>query len=82
MENKEVNLIDIAIVQQLYQAMLMQSVLDQAEIPCFIQNENMSQLYGNACGGVWVQVPENYLSKAREVLIEAGYGAYLFSVDD
>ena len=58
------------------EAAIVRGRLESEGIPCFIQNELISQVapfYSNAFGGVKLQVNENDAAKAKEILKEAGY---------
>jgi hypothetical protein len=72
-ENNElVTLIEIN-TNQLASAVMIQTLLEEAGIPVFLQNELMSQLYCNTVGGIVIQVPVTDVEKARNLLIESGY---------
>ena len=63
--------ITIASFNMPYQAHLAKSRLEAAEIPVFIRDEHLisiNQLYSPALGGVKVQVPEDHLKEAQEIL--------------
>lgn len=53
---------------QLHEAHLIQGVLEGEGIAAVIQDENLSQLYGGALGGVRLQVPEQDVGRARELI--------------
>jgi len=58
------------------EAMIVRGRLESEGIPCFIQNELISQVapfYSNAFGGVKLQVNESDVPQALEILKEAGY---------
>ncbi|MEJ2361760.1 MAG: DUF2007 domain-containing protein [Gammaproteobacteria bacterium] len=67
----EADLITIASYSFPHEAHVARANLDAAGIPAFIADEhtiNMQWLYSNALGGVRLQVPAQYVDKAREVL--------------
>jgi hypothetical protein len=70
-ENNE--LVTLIEVDQLATAVMLQSLLEEADIPVFLQNEFMSQLYANCVGGIVIQVSSKDVDKARNLLIENGY---------
>jgi hypothetical protein len=70
-ENNE--LVTLIEVNQLATAVLLQELLEEADIPFYLQNELMSQLYGNCVGGIVIQVSSKDVEKARKLLIESGY---------
>ncbi|MCF8233986.1 MAG: DUF2007 domain-containing protein [Bacteroidales bacterium] len=58
------------------EAYFVKSLLESQEIPVFLKDELMVQVYNfasNAVGGVKLQVPEKDVEKAREILNENGY---------
>ena len=67
----EPKLVTIAAFNMPYQAHLAKSRLEAGGIPVFIRDEHLisiNNLYSPALGGVKVQVPENHLKEAREIL--------------
>jgi hypothetical protein len=70
--NGLVTLIEID-ANQLANSAMIQMLLEEADIPFFLQNELMSQLYVNTVGGIIIQVPNTDVEKARNLLIENGY---------
>jgi hypothetical protein len=70
-ENNE--LITLTEVSQLTTAVMLQALLEEADIPVFLQNELMSQLYANCAGGIAIQISSKDAEKARNLLIEHGY---------
>lgn len=64
-------LVTIASFNMPYQAHLAKTRLEAADIPVFIRDEHtisINQLYSPALGGVKVQVPEDRLKEARDIL--------------
>lgn len=53
---------------QLPEAHLLQGVLEGEGIEVFLQDENLSALYGSALGGVRLQVHQTDLVRAAEIL--------------
>jgi hypothetical protein len=70
--NGLVTLIEIN-ANELASAVMIQTLLEEAGIQVFLQNELISQLYGNTAGGIVIQVPGIEIEKARNLLIESGY---------
>lgn len=75
MENEKTNqdLVTIFVANQYPTASIIKDFLEEAGIMVFLQHEMTAQLYGNAAGGVSIQVPDTEVEKARNLLIEAGY---------
>lgn len=72
-EHKNQDLVTLTTVNQQAEAYMLKSFLEEAGFMVFLQNEMTAQLYGNAAGGVSIQVPDTEAEKARNLLIEAGY---------
>ena len=56
-----------------YEAHIAKARLDAEGIPAFVADEqtiNMQWLYSNAMGGVRLQVPEQFVAQAAEILAE------------
>ena len=67
----ESKLVTVAAFNMPHQAHLAKSRLEAGGIPVFIRDEHLisiNNLYSPALGGVKVQVPENHLKEAREIL--------------
>ncbi len=67
-------LVTVAAFNMPYQAHLAKARLETADIPVFIRDEHLisiNQLYSPALGGVKVQVPEDNLKEAQEILDSA-----------
>ncbi len=65
------NLTTVASFSFSHEAQLAKTNLDAAGIPAFIADQhtiNMQWLYSNALGGVKVQVPLQFVEKAKEIL--------------
>lgn len=57
--------------RDLPEAIVARSVLEQAEIPCVLRDENTVRMdwgYSNAIGGVRLQVPQRFAQEAEAVL--------------
>jgi hypothetical protein len=64
----------IMIVNQLPSAHIIKTMLENAGIEVFLQNELMSQIYGgNTVGGILIQVAGTNAEKAKNLLMENGY---------
>jgi hypothetical protein len=66
-------LVTIIEVNQLTTACMLQGILEEEGIQVFLQNELVSQLYGNCVGGIAIQTPSKDVEKARNLLRESGY---------
>jgi hypothetical protein len=75
MKNKETNneLVTVTTVYRMPTLSMVQAHLKEAGIRFFLQNELMAQLYGNAFGGVGIQVSAADAEKARKLLAEGEY---------
>jgi len=65
------NLVTVATYRDLSEAIVARAALESADIPCFLQDENMIRMdwgYSNFLGGLRLQVPEQDEARAREVL--------------
>jgi hypothetical protein len=60
--------VTVATFNMPYQAHLAKARLEAADIPVFIHNEHIHQLYPPALGEVKVQVPDANVKEAREIL--------------
>jgi len=59
--------------RDLPEAIVARSVLEQAEIPCVLRDENTVRMdwgYSNAIGGVRLQVPQRFVADAEAVLAQ------------
>lgn len=57
------------------QAGLIRSTLEAANIPCYVNNENLASVHGGLSIGIGrmaVMVPENQAEKARELIRDLG----------
>jgi hypothetical protein len=70
-EQKNMELVTVADVNNLYEASMLKDVLEAAGITVFLQNEMSEQLYN--VGGVLIQVPDTEAEKARQLLVEGGH---------
>jgi hypothetical protein len=52
---------------------MLRAHLEEAGFTVFVQNELMSQLYGNVFEGIAIQVPTADAEEARKLLVEGGY---------
>jgi ribosomal protein L37AE/L43A len=67
-------LVTIARYRDLPEAWIAKGKLESAGIPCFVADDNMARMnwfYGNAIGGIRLQVGSEYVSTARELLKES-----------
>lgn len=68
-----VTVLTVSLPQQLW---IIKGRLESEGIQCFVKDELTVQaynLYSNAVGGVKLQVPEEDVEQAREILTELGY---------
>jgi len=68
-----------------WQADMICLTLQAEDIPTFVADANvvsMNWLYSNAIGGVKVQVPEEYVERAKDVLASESPQPMLASTDD
>lgn len=72
-------LIEIARFQTQSEADTARCLLESEGIQCFFKDELMSQVYGNigAFGGIKLEVPQEDLPLALEVIKKGGYEKYL-----
>lgn len=66
-------LITVAIVNQLFEAQMIQSMLEQEGITVFLQDTITAQTYSNAMGGVKIQVPNSQAEEAHKILVDGKY---------
>lgn len=72
-------LITVASFSKPEDAHLLRIRLEAGGVPAYLQNENLVQidwLYSNAVGGVRVQIDEQDVEKAREILTEEPLGDF------
>lgn len=75
MEKKQISKewVTVAVVSQLYEALMLQSVLEENGIAVFLKDEITAQTYANPISGVKVQVPDLDAQRAYELLLDGGY---------
>lgn len=68
-------LVTIAEFNELTRALFLKSLLESEGITCFLQDQYISQVYGTGIitGGVKLQVSQNDVNKATEIMIAHGY---------
>ena len=65
------NLVTVATYRDLSEAIVARAALESADIPCFLQDENMIRMdwgYSNFLGGLRLQAPVPDVARAHEVL--------------
>jgi Putative prokaryotic signal transducing protein len=65
------HLVTVAKYRDLSEAIVARAALEQADIPCFLKDENMIRMqwgFSNFLGGLRLQVPEPDAARAQEVL--------------
>jgi hypothetical protein len=65
------HLVTVAKYRDLSEAIVARAALESADIPCFLKDENMIRMdwgYSNFLGGLRLQVPEENVVRAQEVL--------------
>jgi type III secretory pathway lipoprotein EscJ len=71
-------LVTILTVSYPHELVVIKGKLESEGIACYTQDELMAQIapfYSNAIGGVKLQVPEDQVARALEILKEGGYDA-------
>jgi hypothetical protein len=74
----------VASFREPYEAQLVRGKLEAEGIPAIVQDEHLVQMnwtYSQAIGGVKVQVPEEALERARQILVE-GQGVEFGTTED
>lgn len=72
-EQEVVEWTTVAVVNRLYEAMMIKSVLEEDGLLVFLKGENTAQTYVDAIGGFQVQVPANDAEYAYGLLIEGEF---------
>jgi hypothetical protein len=70
------NFVTIRVFTYPSEAIILKGRLESEEIECFLMDEltvQVNPLYSNAIGGVKLQVRENDVERANEILREGGY---------
>jgi hypothetical protein len=72
MSNEETNikLVTVAVANKPHEASMLKTLLEEAGITVFLQNEMLAHLYANVVGGITIQVPDTDVEKARDLLID------------
>lgn len=68
MSNSHPILVTVITFNNIVEAQMAKNVLELEGIQCFLENENMNTLYGNALGGVTLKVAGTDLQKAKDIL--------------
>lgn len=69
-------LVEIAVFSRVNDSAVAQSMLEDAEIPFFVRNQNIATLYMGALGGAGLIVKEEDVEKALDLLREGGFEEY------
>ena len=74
-QDGEHQLVTVRRFRDLTEALVVKSLLESAGLLCFLQDENMVRLdwaYSNALGGMRLQVPDDQVAAAEELLRQTG----------